>query len=153
MTYGHLRADCLYTGINSGPNARYRVWEAFTFTFLSRDYQMATSRVSVLTVKRLSVPHPRDVSWRLSVRVTPHRDAVSHGDVHVARKKIVIVSQHRHSCTHNRQHGCQNPDSITLSSLRPARLVLRWVIFHGIGPPSSYVTRRSGQLSLQPSLD
>jgi len=23
MTYGHLRADCLYTGIISGPNTRY----------------------------------------------------------------------------------------------------------------------------------
>ena len=34
MTYGHLQADCLYTGISSRPNARYRVWEAFTFTFL-----------------------------------------------------------------------------------------------------------------------
>jgi len=33
MTYGHLRADCLYTGISSGSSARYRVWEAFTFTF------------------------------------------------------------------------------------------------------------------------
>jgi len=31
MTYGHLQADCLYTGISSGPNARYRVWEAVTF--------------------------------------------------------------------------------------------------------------------------
>jgi len=31
MTYGHLLADCLYTGISSGPNAWYRVWEAFTF--------------------------------------------------------------------------------------------------------------------------
>jgi len=31
MTYGHLQADYLYTGISSGPNARYRVWEAFTF--------------------------------------------------------------------------------------------------------------------------
>ena len=31
MTYGHLQADCLYTGISSGPNARYRLWEAFTF--------------------------------------------------------------------------------------------------------------------------
>ena len=33
MTYGHLQADCPYTGISSGPNARYRVREAFTFTF------------------------------------------------------------------------------------------------------------------------
>jgi len=33
MTYGHLQADCLHTGISSGPNARYRVWEAFTFYF------------------------------------------------------------------------------------------------------------------------
>jgi len=32
MTYGHLQADCLYTGISSGPNARCRVWEAFIFT-------------------------------------------------------------------------------------------------------------------------
>jgi len=35
MTYGHLWADCLYTRINSGPSARYWVWEAFTFAFLS----------------------------------------------------------------------------------------------------------------------
>jgi len=28
MTYGHLQADCLYTGISCGPNARYRVWES-----------------------------------------------------------------------------------------------------------------------------
>ena len=33
---GHLQADCLYTGISSGPNARCRVWEAFTFTFLQQ---------------------------------------------------------------------------------------------------------------------
>ena len=36
MTYGHLQADCLYTGISSGPNARCRVWEAFTFLCLRR---------------------------------------------------------------------------------------------------------------------
>jgi len=34
MTYGHLQADCLYIGISSEPNARYRVWKTFTFTFL-----------------------------------------------------------------------------------------------------------------------
>jgi len=28
MTYGHLRADCLYTRISWGPNTRYRVWES-----------------------------------------------------------------------------------------------------------------------------
>ena len=31
MTYGHLRVNCLYTGISSRPNALCRVWEAFTF--------------------------------------------------------------------------------------------------------------------------
>jgi len=35
MTYGHLRADCLYTGISSGPNAGCRVWEAFTLPFFT----------------------------------------------------------------------------------------------------------------------
>jgi len=35
MTYGHLQADCLYIGISSGTNARCRVWETFTFTFIN----------------------------------------------------------------------------------------------------------------------
>ena len=34
MTYGHLQADCLYTGISYGPNAWYPVWEDFTFLTL-----------------------------------------------------------------------------------------------------------------------
>jgi len=45
MTYGHLQADCLYTGISSGPNARYRVWEAFTFLLLRLGLE-GCSRVS-----------------------------------------------------------------------------------------------------------
>jgi len=32
-----LQANCLYTGISSGPSARYRVWEAFTFIFQAAD--------------------------------------------------------------------------------------------------------------------
>jgi len=28
-----VHGPCMYTGISSGPNAGYRVWEAFTFTF------------------------------------------------------------------------------------------------------------------------
>jgi len=32
---GHLRADCLYTGIISRPNAQYRVWESlYLFAFI-----------------------------------------------------------------------------------------------------------------------
>ena len=59
MTYGHLQADCLYTGISSGPTARYRVWEAFTFyhqfigrTFVKRFalcYQTIVCCLSVLS--------------------------------------------------------------------------------------------------------
>jgi len=45
MTYSHLRTDCLYTGISSGPNAR--VWEAFTFFSTLCDERIVdNSRVS-----------------------------------------------------------------------------------------------------------
>ena len=48
MTYGHLQADCLHTGISSGPNARCGVWEAFSFTFLLPYYYYCyTYRLSI----------------------------------------------------------------------------------------------------------
>ena len=33
MTYGHLQADCLYTGISSGPNDRYEYGKPLPFIF------------------------------------------------------------------------------------------------------------------------
>jgi len=52
MTYGHLQAECLYTGISSGPNARYRVWEAFTFIYF--DYSL------LCRISRRQRPHGRE---------------------------------------------------------------------------------------------
>ena len=48
MTYDHLQADCLYTGISSGPNARCRVWEAFTFLRLNRNVMKTLLCISAL---------------------------------------------------------------------------------------------------------
>jgi len=65
MTYGHLQADCLYTGISSGPNARYRVWEAFTFTFTAalqmtfKDAHVHSQLVTLHRRKRLCILGPR----------------------------------------------------------------------------------------------
>ena len=87
MTYGHLQADCLYTGISSGPNARYRVWEAFTFTFLkfsvSNECSWSCGRVQVcnmfivslaiadlivgLVVMPMSTIYIFTVDWRFGV--------------------------------------------------------------------------------------
>jgi len=60
MTYGHLRADCLYIGISSGHNGRYRVWEAFTLYLL-------------LVSRRLSVGRRRSGSQRWNAERRPRR--------------------------------------------------------------------------------
>ena len=68
MTYCHLQADCLYTGISSGPNARYRVWEAFTFAFilllhtLTR-YFIRTLRYVASNITRIDVSAARQVGF------------------------------------------------------------------------------------------
>ena len=57
MTYGHLQADCLYTTISSGPNARYRVWEAFTFfVFLTSNHQIIGSSYKHTITEITSLP-------------------------------------------------------------------------------------------------
>jgi len=61
MTYGHLQADCLYTGISSGPNARCRVWEAFTF--------YVQNRYIWLPILRLAPPPDGGVPYFISSQV------------------------------------------------------------------------------------
>ena len=51
ITYSHLQADCLYTGISSGPNTRQRVWEVFTFTLTWRRYRHLASNDCVLLAR------------------------------------------------------------------------------------------------------
>ena len=79
MTYGHLRADCLYTGISSGPNARYRVWESL-YLFTARRYASAVLGVVILSVcpsVRLShacfVTNPKEPTGDIFV---PHERAI-----------------------------------------------------------------------------
>ena len=59
-----LRADCLYTGISSGPNARYRVWEAFTF-YLYELYIICILFGTTITLVPPGMTHLTDVSIRL----------------------------------------------------------------------------------------
>jgi len=54
MTYGQLQADCLYTGISSGPNAWYRVWEAFTFFTLLDIIKRVTSLFTVIKISAVT---------------------------------------------------------------------------------------------------
>jgi len=53
MTYGHLQADCLYTGISSGPNARCRVWESLYQTCVLRGCVQKVSDVFTQIVQEI----------------------------------------------------------------------------------------------------
>jgi len=75
MTYGHLQADCLYTGISSGPNARCRVWEAFTFF-----YYLLTYFVNIRQGQCLSGPLQRQTPVDLG-----------YGQVKVTRSEYIIL--------------------------------------------------------------
>jgi len=69
MTYGHLQAECLYTWISSGPNARYQVWEAFTFLFYDSDY-LRYLRTKRTVADTLQVNHNclLTVAWTVLLR-------------------------------------------------------------------------------------
>jgi len=68
--------DCLYTGISSEPNARYRVWEAFTFTAvgvsqtLRRGTSNGTTEVSHLVIFTEGVTYIPTAAIRLGI--SPH---------------------------------------------------------------------------------
>ena len=73
MTYGHLQADCLYTGISSGLNARCRVWEAFTSTFLNvQKYNSVILVVSSIVTMSANVCLERTAPKKIYYNVTTH---------------------------------------------------------------------------------
>ena len=68
MTYGHLRADCLYTGISSGPNARYRVWESLYRDYGKRLRPVCLANMSdVVYQQRIGLHGPYSI-WRIRIR-------------------------------------------------------------------------------------
>jgi len=73
MASSYLRADCLYTGISSGPNARWRVWENFTFTWIEHSCptilrsQLTTYLVSVFFSARHATSYEHDIRFSLFV--------------------------------------------------------------------------------------
>jgi len=76
MTYCHLQADCLYTGISSGLNARYRVWESlYTFTFYVHKVLARVRQLCGQTLRTRDNSNPRHfgTSAELSARHRPNR--------------------------------------------------------------------------------
>jgi len=59
--------DCLYTGISSGPNARCRVWEAFTFTLLLVRISALYRCGLLLQTEQRAVSVCRSIGWSVLV--------------------------------------------------------------------------------------
>jgi len=57
MTYGHLRDDCLYTGISSGPALGIEYENAFAFYLLYIEKDCLPEEVEKETMGELAVPH------------------------------------------------------------------------------------------------
>jgi len=111
MTYGHLQADCLYTGISSGPNAPYRVWEAFTYLpLMSHIWHKFAFEVGKTTPAFgfLDIPATTLVTFRVS----RSRDA----KCIVVSRVCVSVCLSAATCL----HYCTDPD-VTWESGRDAR--------------------------------
>jgi len=71
MTYGHLGADCLYTGISSGPNAWYRIWERLCLYLLTRNAKFVFSRpfLTEMTTLPISLPVSFVLTYMMKCKV------------------------------------------------------------------------------------
>jgi len=90
MTYGHLHADCLYTGISSGPDARCRVWEAFPF--LPCVQMRRTAVQAVWNAERTESGGGREIASRSEDGQSYRPIGVDDADEH---RFVVVVSARR----------------------------------------------------------
>ena len=95
MTYGHLQADCLYTGISSGPSARYRVRESLYFYL----YCSSNTNTCKLLCQQLQLKQRRWQSpgarWRCKSKTGRHnQDQLRHATNHrrTLTRPIFIVA-------------------------------------------------------------